>query len=109
MCDSLSARRQGCQGNNGAFFWRSFFREHVHAHGIGTERTRRDDVRLEELQITAGQIRLAGKSDMTKGAFPRPSLPSRRVLQSKFPNRRIQDVSRQRAELARRITTPPAS
>ncbi len=99
--------------------------EHVRAQGIDAEWSRRDgrpvvvvrytpnlerdDVRLEELQISAGQIRLAGKSDMAKGAFPRPSLPSRRVLQSKFPNRRVQDVSRERADASRHSTTSPSS
>src|SRR5262245_34461794 len=47
----------------------------------------REDVRLEELQIRVGQIRLAGRSDRTKGVFLRPTLPSRKVLQSKFPRR----------------------
>ena len=36
-----------------------------------------------------GQIRLAGRSDRTKGAFRPPRLPSRKVLQSKFPRRKI--------------------
>ncbi|HZW35069.1 MAG TPA: hypothetical protein VFF52_30375 [Isosphaeraceae bacterium] len=51
----------------------------------------RDDVRLEGLQIRAGQIRLAGRSDRTKGEFHRPTLPSRKVLQSKFPRRKTQE------------------
>jgi hypothetical protein len=51
----------------------------------------REDVCLEELQIRDGQIRLAGRSDRTKGAFLRPTLPSRKVLQSKFPRRKIQE------------------
>ena len=38
-----------------------------------------------------GQLRLAGRSDRTRGAFLRPTLPSRRVLQSKFPRRKIQE------------------
>jgi hypothetical protein len=77
--------------------------EYARCHGIDVEWTRRDgypvvllrytpnlereDVQLEELQIRAGQIRLAGHSDRAKGAFQRPTLPSRRVLQSKFPRR----------------------
>jgi hypothetical protein len=47
----------------------------------------REDVLLEELEIRGGQIRLAGRSDRTKGAFTLPRLPSRRVLQSTFPRR----------------------
>jgi hypothetical protein len=47
----------------------------------------REDVQLEELEIRAGQIRLAGRSDRTRGAFSLPRLPSRRVLQSTFPRR----------------------
>ncbi|QEH33534.1 hypothetical protein OJF2_20360 [Aquisphaera giovannonii] len=46
----------------------------------------REDVQLEELEIRGGQIRLAGRSDRTKGAFYLPTLPSRRVLQSTFPS-----------------------
>ncbi len=69
----------------------------------------RDDVRLEELQIRSGQIRLAGKSDMAKGSFPRPSLPSRRVLQSKFPNRKIHVSAPAASEASNRISTAPTS
>jgi hypothetical protein len=69
----------------------------------------RDDVELEELQIRTGQIRLAGRSDRTRGAFHRPRLPSRKVLQSKFPRRNVQlsepvDSSRERFK-----TTSPTS
>jgi hypothetical protein len=53
----------------------------------------RDDVQLEEVQIRAGQMRLAGRSDRTRGAFLRPTLPSRRVLQSKFPRRRVHEYT----------------
>lgn len=45
----------------------------------------RDDVRLEDVDVRAGRIRLAGRSDRTRGAFLRPRLPSRRILQSTFP------------------------
>jgi hypothetical protein len=81
--------------------------EYARGHGIDVEWTRRDgcpvvlirytpnldrdDVRLEELQVRAGQMRLAGRSDRTKGAFLRPTLPSRKVLQSKFPRRKIHE------------------
>ncbi|MGP0062114.1 MAG: hypothetical protein ACLQGP_00750 [Isosphaeraceae bacterium] len=83
--------------------------EYARCHGIDVEWTRkdgypvvlirytpnldRDDVQLEELQIRSGQIRLAGRSDRTRGAFLKPRLPSRRVLQSKFPRRQIHEVS----------------
>jgi uncharacterized protein YpmS len=81
--------------------------EYARAHGIDVEWTRRDgypvvlirytpnlqreDVQLEEVQIRSGQLRLAGRSDRTRGAFLRPTLPSRRVLQSTFPRRKIHD------------------
>lgn len=45
----------------------------------------RDDVRLDDVQIRTGRIRLAGRSDRTRGAFLRPRLPSRQILQSTFP------------------------
>ncbi len=77
--------------------------EYARAHGVDVEWTRRDgypvvliryspslrrdDVQLEEVQIRTGQLRLAGRSDRTRGAFMRPTLPSRRVLQSTFPRR----------------------
>jgi hypothetical protein len=51
----------------------------------------RDDVRLEQLQIREGEIRLAGRSSRAKGLVDPPSLPTRKVLQSKFPRRKIQD------------------
>jgi len=84
--------------------------EYARCHGLDVEWTRREgypvvlmrytpnldreDVRLEALQIRAGQIRLAGRSDRTKGAFLRPTLPSRKVLQSKFPRRKSQEEAR---------------
>jgi hypothetical protein len=99
--------------------------EYARCHGIDVERTRRDgypvvvmrytpniqreDVRLEELQIRAGQIRLAGRSDRTKGAFIRPTLPSRKVLQSKFPRRKIQDDAPSDDSPTWRSSTSPTS
>src|ERR1700733_9767983 len=97
--------------------------EYARYHGVDVEWTRRDgypvvlmrytpsidreDVQLEELQIRTGQIRLAGRSDREKGAFYRPSLPSRKVLQSKFPMRRFQDaVAPDSAPDSRRSTSP---
>ena len=47
----------------------------------------RDDVKLERVQIHKGEIRLAGRSDRTLGALEVPTLPTRKVLQSKFPRR----------------------
>jgi hypothetical protein len=55
-----------------------------------TPNLNRDDVRLEDVEIRSGQIRLAGRSDRTKGAFGTPRLPSRKILQSTFPRRKLQ-------------------
>jgi hypothetical protein len=81
--------------------------EYARGHGIDVEWTRkegypvvlirytpnleRDDIQLEEVQIRNGQMRLAGRSDRTRGAFLRPTLPSRRVLQSKFPRQKLHE------------------
>ena len=51
----------------------------------------RDDVVLEQLQIRSGQIRLAGRSVRGKGIVGVPRLPTRKVLQSKFPRRNVHD------------------
>jgi hypothetical protein len=99
--------------------------EYARCHGIDVEWTRRDgypvvlmryapnldreDVRLEELQIRGGQIRLAGRSDRAKGAFLRPTLPSRKVLQSKFPRRKIQEEARSESSSTWRSSTSPTS
>jgi hypothetical protein len=97
--------------------------EYARYHGVDVEWTRKDgypvvlmrytpsiereDVLLEELQIRAGQIRLAGRSDRAKGAFQRPILPSRKVLQSKFPMRKIHDsVSPDSLPTPRSSTSP---
>jgi hypothetical protein len=60
----------------------------------------RDDVKLEHLQVRKGEIRLAGRSDRAKGVVASPTLPTRKVLQSKFPRRNIQaeDVSQPSAD-----------
>jgi hypothetical protein len=79
--------------------------EHARRHGVDVQWQRRDgypvvvmrytpnltreDIQLEELEIRSGQIRLAGRSDRTKGAFETPRLPSRKVLQSTFPRRNV--------------------
>jgi hypothetical protein len=56
-----------------------------------TPHIEREDVQLEQLQIRDHQIRLAGRSDRAKGAFSRPTLPSWKVLQSKFPARKTHE------------------
>jgi hypothetical protein len=99
--------------------------EYARLHGVDVEWSRKDgypvvvmrytpniereDVQLEELQISSGQIRLAGRSDRAKGAFQRPILPSRKVLQSKFPIRKFQDVTPPEPEESRRSSTSPTS
>ncbi len=99
--------------------------EYARCHGIDVEWTRkdgypvvlirytpnleRDDVQLEELQIRNGQIRLAGRSDRTRGAFLRPTLPSRRVLQSKFPRRKIHEDTPSELSPTWRNSTSPTS
>jgi hypothetical protein len=57
-----------------------------------TPNLNRDDVQLEDVEIRSGQIRLAGRSDRTRGAFHTPRLPSRKVLQLTFPKRSFQLV-----------------
>ena len=69
---------------------------------------RRDDVQLEEVQIRTGELRLAGRSDRTRGAFLRPRLPSRRVLQSTFPTRKSH-LPRSTSSTTRWISTSPTS
>jgi hypothetical protein len=75
-----------------------------------TPNLQRDDVQLEEVQIRTGQLRLAGRSDRTRGAFLRPILPSRRVLQSTFPRRKTQEPAHAEPGLETwRISTSPTS
>jgi uncharacterized protein YpmS len=74
-----------------------------------TPNLQRDDVQLEEVQIRSGQLRLAGRSDRTRGAFLRPTLPSRRVLQSKFPRRKIHDDPPSDLSPTWRSSTSPTS
>jgi hypothetical protein len=100
--------------------------EYARRHGIDAEWARKDgypvvlmrytphiereDVRLEELQIRDHQIRLAGRSDLAKGAFSRPTLPSWRVLQSKFPARKTHEsLAPAEPALTRRRLTSPTS
>lgn len=81
---------------------------HAHGHGLNVSWKRggednlpvvtirytpidgRDDVRLERLLLSKGTIRLGGRSDKGRGRIAAPTLPSRRVLQSKFPRQKIQ-------------------
>lgn len=51
---------------------------------------RRRDVVLEALEIAEGKVRVSGRSDRSRGPVALPSLPTRRVLQSKFPRRNVQ-------------------
>ena len=55
-----------------------------------TPDSERDDVKLEQIQIQSGQIRLAGHSNQARGIVRMPTLPTRKVLQSKFPRRKVQ-------------------
>lgn len=74
-----------------------------------TPNLQRDDIQLEEVQIRTGQLRLAGRSDRTRGAFFRPTLPSRRVLQSTFPRRKTHLSHPSEAGTDWRISTSPTS
>ena len=58
-----------------------------------TPNDRREDVQLERVDILNGEIRLAGRSDRSRGEVTSPKLPGRQVLQSKFPRRNIQPKS----------------
>ena len=98
---------------------------HARYHGVDVQLQRRDgypvvvmrytpnlnreDVELEELEIRSGQIRLAGRSDRTKGAFDPPRLPSRKVLQSTFPRRNFHVEPTEESELQRYRSTSPTS
>jgi hypothetical protein len=80
---------------------------HAHEHGLDVDWKRvdglpvvvaryrphadRDDVQLEQIQIREGEIRLAGRSKRAKGMVVVPRLPTRKVLQSKFPRRKTQE------------------
>ena len=50
----------------------------------------RDDVQLDRVQIRDGEIRLAGRSNRSRGVVRAPALPTRKLLQSKFPKRKVQ-------------------
>lgn len=52
----------------------------------------RDEVKLERLQIRKGEIRLTGSSEFSQGQTRALHLPTRKVLQSKFPKRTTQSV-----------------
>jgi hypothetical protein len=77
-----------------------------------TPNDRRDDVKLERLEIRKGEMRLAGKSDRQRGVVQSPTLPTRRVLQSKFPRRNVQPkegASPPPPESVARSSTTPTS
>ena len=72
----------------------------------------RDAVILEQLQIRSGQIRLAGRSVRGNGVVGAPRLPTRKVLQSKFPRRNVHDHDKRGAptfEGILRNSTSPTS
>jgi hypothetical protein len=101
--------------------------EHARSHGLDVQWQRgpedlpivtirytpdseRDDVKLERVQIQRGQIRLAGQSNHARGVVRSPTLPTRKVLQSKFPRRKFQaragSASARPASTIRSSTTP---
>ena len=73
----------------------------------------RDDVKLERVQIRKGEIRLTGISDVSRGQISALNLPTRKVLQSKFPKRITQSARDPEAEsspeTALRNSTGPKS
>lgn len=54
----------------------------------------RDDVMLDRVQVLKGEIRLIGRSNRSRGPIALPTLPSRDVLQSQFPRRKVQPINR---------------
>lgn len=75
-----------------------------------TPTTQRRDVVLERIQVRDGEIRLAGRSDRARGKVVQPALPSRRILQSKFPRRNDQAEPRSITPVSlRQNSTGPAS
>jgi len=50
-----------------------------------------EDVKLVRVEIQHGRIRLAGRSERARGFVGKPTLPTRKVLQSKFPRWKSQD------------------
>jgi hypothetical protein len=65
----------------------------------------RDDIKLERVQILKGEIHFAGRSDGKRGLVSSPTLPTRQVLQSKFPRRTTQPGAPP-VETARRTAGP---
>jgi hypothetical protein len=66
----------------------------------------RSDIVLDALRVLKGQIRLEGRSNHG-GGVASPSLPTRKVLQSTFPRRNVQD--RPSASLSTPRNRPPRS
>lgn len=50
----------------------------------------KDHFVLERIQLLEGQLRMSGRSDPSRGRHLRPTLPSRRILQSRFFQRNRQ-------------------
>lgn len=71
----------------------------------------RDDVVLERILISHGEIRLAGRSERGKGDIATPILPSGRLLQSTYLRRKFQvrEVSDRPSPGAVQRTTRPTS
>jgi hypothetical protein len=78
------------QGHGLDFRWRRSAEGFPIATIRYTPDTARDDVMLEQVQIQAGQIRLAGRSNKARGVVRSPTLPTRKVLQTMFPRRKVQ-------------------
>ena len=75
--------------------------------------TGRDDVKLEGVRIRKGEIILMGSSDVSRGQIRALNLPTRQVLQSKFPKRTSQPLTAPKSstspETALRNSTDPKS
>jgi uncharacterized protein YpmS len=69
----------------------------------------REDVELQTVQISAGQLRLTGKSSRERGIVRAPKLPTRKVLQSKFFRRNTQVRGGTRPSSVLRSAAAPTS
>lgn len=69
------------------------------------------DVVLEQVQVLNGRILLEGRSSRSRGMMACPVLPTRKLLQSAFPKRRVQakGVSASPRHSIRRKSTTPMS
>ena len=68
----------------------------------------RDDVKLDRIDLRDGQVRFGGRSDRSRGVVRKPTLPTRKVLQLKFPRRKTQatGVSAPRSPALRSSASP---